>query len=219
MLFRKFQLDSEHELAQHPELTWTLIRNGLFLDYLGMPAHPRPTSLMEWCIFVDLQHQRCVFPGNGDQVMIFTHSADLAAYIERLVNLPAAQWPRKSLIQPNKIILKDLAKIAEEVTGMFKSILVRKTMYMLTTTEGRKFHVVYDSVESIHNDQITPLPSNKELFAHPSWGSLYKLVEKETMFALLSNGYDLDGTDLKGLFPDVKTTNLKDFLKQSWELL
>jgi len=83
---------------------------------------------------------------------------------------------------------------------------------------GRDFAVTYDSTEAVYSGQITQLPSNKELFADPSWGELYQLVEKEAMFALLSDGYDLHGKNLADIFPDVQTTNIEDFLEQSWRL-
>lgn len=218
MLFRPFQLESERELERHPQLTWTLIRNGLFLDYLGMPSRPKPSNLMSWSIFVDLAHRKCVFPGDGTQTMIFTHSTDLAAYVERLIGLPAKDWPRESLIQPNRIMLRELAQIVQDITGTSRLHSDVDT-YVLIPTTGQSFGVTYDSATAIHQGHITPLPANEELFSHPSWGALYRLVEKEAMFTLLSNGYELAGTDLGDIFPDVPTTNLGDFLRQSWEML
>jgi len=73
---------------------------------------------MPWSIFVDMQHSMCVFPADGTQTMIFTHSADVAAYIECLVDLPASEWPRRALIASNRLQLKDLATIVQQVTGM-----------------------------------------------------------------------------------------------------
>ncbi|KAK6828362.1 hypothetical protein PG987_011703 [Apiospora arundinis] len=119
LFMKKFQLESERELERQPHLTWTLIRNGLFLDYLGTPFQPKakPTELMRWCIFVDLENEVCVFPGDGTKVMTFTHSSDLAAYVERMISLPAKNWPRHSLIKANRLEIKDLAGIVAKVTG------------------------------------------------------------------------------------------------------
>lgn len=93
------------------------MRNGLFLDYLGMPYHPKPTQLEPWSVFVDLKHEICVFPGDGTQTMIFTHSTDLAAFIERLIDLPAADWPTDSLIMPNKLHFNELPGMISKSTG------------------------------------------------------------------------------------------------------
>ena len=38
------------------------------------------------------------------------------------------------------------------------------------------------------------------------------------MFTVLSNGYDLRGKNLADFFPDVPTTDITDFLEQSWLL-
>lgn len=56
-------------------------------------------------------------PGDGTKTVIFTHSKDLAAFIERLIGLPANEWPRESLIMPNKIQLRHIPHIAKKVTG------------------------------------------------------------------------------------------------------
>ena len=119
LFMKKFQLESERELERQQQLTWTLIRNGLFLDYLGTPFHPKakPTELMHWCIFIDLENEVCVFPGDGTKVMTFTHSSDLAAYVDRLISLPAEDWPRHSLIKANRLQIKDLGGIVTKVTG------------------------------------------------------------------------------------------------------
>ncbi|KAI1840725.1 hypothetical protein JX266_013070 [Neoarthrinium moseri] len=196
---KPYQIESVRELERHPRLAWTLIRNGLFMDYLGMPFHAKPTHLMSWCIFLDLEQETCVFPGDGEQTMIFTHSTDLAAYVNCLIDMPAGNWPRESLIMPCRIRLKDLARIMENITG-------------------RDFRVTYDSTDAIYNGQITQLPANKKLFSDPFWGPLYQLVEKEVVYTLLSDGYDLSGQNLADLFPGVTPTDLEDFLRQSWKL-
>lgn len=117
LYFQDRQLAQEEELKLHPNLTWTLIRNGLFLDYLAMPTGPKPSNLLPWSIFVDLQHKLSVLPGDGTQMLNLTHSTDLAAYIERLISLPAEKWPRESKIQANHIQVKDLAAMVKKVTG------------------------------------------------------------------------------------------------------
>lgn len=115
--FAPYQLECEEELKRHPELTYTLIRNGLFLDYLAMPYGPMPTNLKPLWLFLDLPHQRLVIPGDGTDHVVFTHTADLAACIERLVALPAEQWPREALLQGNRIQVKDLVEITRRISG------------------------------------------------------------------------------------------------------
>lgn len=112
-----FQLGAEAELSRHPQLTWTLIRLGIFLDHLTMPHNSKTTYISPYWVFIDIDHEQFVFPGDGSYPLVLTHSTDLAAYIERLVGLPAEQWPRESLIAPNKLKVKDLAALAKKVTG------------------------------------------------------------------------------------------------------
>lgn len=72
---------------------------------------------------------------------------------------------------------------------------------------------MYDSAEDIHQGKITQLPSNQSLFSDPEWGDLYSLVEKETLCTLLSNGYDLKGTDLGNMFPHIQTMTVEEIFK------
>ncbi|ORY11781.1 NmrA family transcriptional regulator [Clohesyomyces aquaticus] len=199
-LFTNFQLEAEAELLRHPQLTWTLIRAGIFLDHLTMPHNPKQTYISPYWVFVDIDHQKCVFPGDGSQPLVLTHSMDLAAYIEHLIGLSAKDWPRESLVASNKLQVRDLASLAKKVTG-------------------NDFQVIYDSSEAIHKGLITPLPSNQPVFSDPVKGELFHEVERQVMLSMLSHAHVLPGTDLADLFPDVKKTNIEQFFKEGWELM
>ena len=67
--------------------------------------------------FVDIDHEQCVFPGDGSQLLVLTHSTDVAAYIERLVGLSSKDWPRESLIASNKLQVRDLEPLTKNITG------------------------------------------------------------------------------------------------------
>ncbi|EFY84399.1 NmrA family transcriptional regulator [Metarhizium acridum CQMa 102] len=198
-LFTNFQLEAEAELSRHPQLTWTLIRVGIFLDHLTMPHNPKTTYISPFWVFVDMDHEQCVFPGDGSQPLVLTHSQDLAAYIERLVGLPAENWPRESLVASNKLLVKDLESLVKKVTG-------------------RNFKVTYDSVEEIHKGHITPLPSNTAVFQDPAKGELFHDVERQVMLSMLSGAHNLPGRNLAELFPEVQTTNIEDFFRAGWTL-
>ncbi|EGD97142.1 hypothetical protein TESG_04556 [Trichophyton tonsurans CBS 112818] len=198
-LFTNFQIEAEEELMRHPQLTWTLIRVGIFLDHLTMPFNPKPTYITPYWVFVDIEHEECVFPGDGSQPLVLTHSTDLAAYIECLVGLPANEWPRESLVASNKLQVKDLQDLIKKNTG-------------------REFRVTYDSVESIHKGQITLLTSNRPVFDDPLKGKLFKEVEVQVMLSMLSNAHDLPGKNLAELFPEVHVTNIEDFFRAGWEM-
>jgi hypothetical protein len=82
-----------------------------------MPHNPKKTHISPFWVFIDIDHEQCVFPGDGSQPLILTHSTDLGAYIERLIGLPVKDWPRESLIASNKLQVKDLASLAKKTTG------------------------------------------------------------------------------------------------------
>ncbi|KAK9437378.1 NmrA family transcriptional regulator [Metarhizium brunneum] len=198
-LFTNFQLEAEAELARHAQLTWTLIRVGIFLDHLTMPHNPKTTYITPFWVFVDIDHEQCVFPGDGSQPLVLTHSQDLAAYIERLVGLPAENWPRESVVASNKLLVKDLESLVNKVTG-------------------KKFKVAYDSVEDIHKGHITQLPSNTAVFQDPAKGEMFRDVERQVMLSMLSGAHDLPGKNLAELFPEVQKTDIEDFFRAGWTL-
>ncbi|KAI1654733.1 hypothetical protein F4813DRAFT_398857 [Daldinia decipiens] len=195
----KFEIEAEAELSRHPQLTWTLIRLGIFLDHPTMPHNPKPTYVSPYWVFIDIDHEQCVFPGDGSQLLVLTHSTDLAAYIECLVGLPAEDWPRESLIASNKLQVRDLAPLAKKVTG-------------------RDFKVTYNPVEAIREGRITPLPSNQAVFDEPVKGEVFRQVEVKVMLSMLSHAHDLPGKNLAELFPEVQATHIEDFLRAGWAL-
>ncbi|KAF2965337.1 hypothetical protein GQX73_g8240 [Xylaria multiplex] len=198
-LFTNFQLEAEAELSRHPQLTWTLIRAGIFLDHITMPHNPKTTYINPFWVFVDIDYEQCLFPNDGSQPLILTHSSDLAAYIERLIGLPAEDWPRECLVASNKLQVKDLGSLAKKVTG-------------------KDFKVTYVSVEAIHKGHITTLPSNQAVFNDPARSELFREVERQVMLSMLSYAHDLPGENLAEMFPDVETTDIEEFLRAGWEL-
>ena len=82
-----------------------------------MPYNPKKTYVSPFWVFIDIDHEQCVFPDDGSQLLVLTHSIDLAEYIERLVGLPSKDWPRESLIASNKLQVKDLEPLAKKITG------------------------------------------------------------------------------------------------------
>ncbi|EFE33481.1 uncharacterized protein ARB_07841 [Trichophyton benhamiae CBS 112371] len=217
-LFTNFQIEAEEELMRHPQLTWTLIRVGIFLDHLTMPFNPKPTYITPYWVFVDIEHEECVFPGDGSQPLVLSHSTDLAAYIECLVGLPSNEWPRESLVASNKIQVKDLQDLIKKTTGTLCGHLGICIRTFLILAIGREFKVTYDSVESIQKGQITPLTSNRPVFDDPQKGKLFQEVEVQVMLSMLSNAHDLPGKNLAELFPEVHVTNIEDFLRAGWEM-
>nr|POE90201.1 hypothetical protein CFP56_20668 [Quercus suber] len=210
-------LEAEAELRRHPQLTWTLIRVGIFLDHLTRPYNPKKTYIEPMWTFVDIEHEKCVFPGNGSYPLVLTHSMDLAAYIERLVGFPAEQWPHESLVASNKLQVKDLDTMIRRVTGIHPSG-PKAHIKVSNDGTGRNFEVTYDSVEAVRKGHITPLPSNQAVFSNPVTGETFRQVEHQIMLSMLSNAHDLPGRNLAEIFPDVQPTDIEEFFRAGWEL-
>ncbi|PYH81273.1 hypothetical protein BO82DRAFT_284602, partial [Aspergillus uvarum CBS 121591] len=192
-------VEAAEELARYPHLSWTLLRNGIFLDYLGLPCKPIQTSLTPLWLFLDLDHKMCHVPDDGSQTLVLTHSSDVARYLERLICLPGEQWPRESAVIGNKLQPKDIVSIAEQATG-------------------QKFEIVFDLRDNIRGGKPVILPSNtKQEVLGGDMETLYAVVAG-TILAAAGNGYDIPGTDLSTLFPDVRRTTIEDFLKSCWAL-
>jgi len=115
-----FQVEAEKELMRHPDLTFTLLRAGIFMDHLAMPYNPKKTHIPPFWYFIDMQHEEFVLPGDGNYPLILSHSTDVAAYIVCLTNLPVEEWPRESLVASNRLEVKDLPAIIERATGTFE---------------------------------------------------------------------------------------------------
>jgi hypothetical protein len=118
------QLEAEEELLRHPQLTFTLVRAGIFLDHFAMPYNPKPTYINPFWFFIDMEYEQSVLPGDGSYPLVLTHSTDVAAYIDRLVGLPATEWPRMSLIASNRLRVKDLEPLIQKVTGKSATIWI-----------------------------------------------------------------------------------------------
>lgn len=87
------------------------------MDHLAMPYNPITTYLDSFWFFVDMVHEKLVLPVDGSQPLILTHSTDAGAYIDRMIGLPAKDWPRQTLIASNRLQVKDLEAVVKKATG------------------------------------------------------------------------------------------------------
>jgi len=109
-------LRAEEELKAHPNLTFTLVRCGFFMDYLALPY--ADTNLHPLYCLLDLQAFKAVLPGEGNCHVVFTHTRDVGKFVTELLGLEAQKWPREATISGERITLSDLVQLAEDVTGI-----------------------------------------------------------------------------------------------------
>lgn len=109
------QLKAVQELQLHPELTYTLVRNGFFLDYLGLPY--AETHLHPLYFILDLPSGEAAIPGDGGATAAFTHTRDVGRLVAELLEVAADKWPLESAVIGERIVLNDLLFLAEKITG------------------------------------------------------------------------------------------------------
>lgn len=73
-------------------------------------------------------------------------------------------------------------------------------------------------MDNIRAGKPAVLPSNTKQEVLGGDMETLNAVVAGTILAAAGNGYDIPGTDLSALFPDVRKTNIEDFLRSCWAL-
>ena len=102
-------------------LEWTIICNGFFLDYWGMPKVK--TYLTPITILVDIAAGKAAIPGSGDTPVVFTYTQDVAKYTAAALTLD--KWEKESYVIGAKTTLNNLLKVAEDVRGTYSTVILR----------------------------------------------------------------------------------------------
>ncbi|KAL1854598.1 hypothetical protein Plec18170_004688 [Paecilomyces lecythidis] len=175
-------------------LEWTIICNGAFLDYYGMPkvkSYLTPTAIV-----VDMAAAKAAIPGSGNTPVVFTYSGDVAKYTAAALTLP--KWEKESYIIGDKLTWNEFVKLAEEVRGI-------------------KFDVTYDSVELLRAGKITELPSHRLTYEHFPKEALQATF---ATFGILFEEGQLDfkpKQTLNDLFPNIIPVSAKQMLEIGWK--
>ncbi|KAB8207157.1 hypothetical protein BDV34DRAFT_223722 [Aspergillus parasiticus] len=107
-------------------LEYTLVSNGFFMDYYGLP---KVKSYLQPFVFaVDMANNTAAIPGSGNVPVVFTHTFDVAQYVAALIS--EENWNERSIIIGDKLTWNDLVSLAE-------------------ATKGTKFDVTYDGEEKL----------------------------------------------------------------------
>jgi hypothetical protein len=98
---------------QSTTLEYTLVSNGFFMDYYGLP---RVKSYLQPFVFaLDIAQNAAAIPGSGNTPVVFTHTFDVAKFVAALVS--QADWPKRSVIIGDKKTWNEALSIAEETKG------------------------------------------------------------------------------------------------------
>ncbi|RAQ50436.1 hypothetical protein AFGD_002712 [Aspergillus flavus] len=76
-------------------LEYTMVSNGFFMDYYGLP--------------------NAAIPGSGNVPVVFTHTFDVAQYVAALIG--EEKWNERSIIIGDKLTWNDLVSLAETTKG------------------------------------------------------------------------------------------------------
>ncbi|KAF5253248.1 hypothetical protein FANTH_1844 [Fusarium anthophilum] len=174
-------------------LEYTAVYNGYFADYWVLPnvkSYQSPVVLV-----VDIANNFAAIPGSGDELVTFTHTSDIAAFIAALVG--ASKWDKESYIIGDKVSWNQFVQYAEEAKGV-------------------KFTVKHDSIEDLKAGKITELPS------HPHMYPFFPKPMLQGFFAAFGRMFVEGAFDLKpertlnDQFPEVKARKIKDLLFEAW---
>lgn len=94
-------------------LEWTIVYNGYFMDYLGMPK--LPSHLAPYVALIDIPGNAAAIPGDGNKPVTFTHTSDVGKLVAALVNFD--KWDSISFIIGDKMTLNEAVKLAEDAKG------------------------------------------------------------------------------------------------------
>ncbi|KAI9147443.1 NmrA-like family protein [Paramyrothecium foliicola] len=185
--------EAHAQLEKTKDLQWTVVHNGYFLDYFGIPkvkSHMQPVTLI-----LDIPHHRAAIPGTGDTPVIFTHTTDVAKYVVAL--LDADSWGKVSNIVGDRVTLNQFLRLAEAATGA-------------------KFDVTHDSVEKLQKGEITELPNH--IPAYQFFPKQFMQPLLATFALWMEQGRFNYHTPnlLNDQFPNIKPMTVEEVLNKAW---
>lgn len=95
------------------------------MDYFGMPN--LPSYLTPFVVLIDMVENTAAIPGDGTQLVTFTHTSDVGKFVAASVDLE--KWDHVSVIIGDKMTMNDAVKLAEEAKGELKTKPSRQFIY------------------------------------------------------------------------------------------
>ncbi|SPO01952.1 uncharacterized protein DNG_04625 [Cephalotrichum gorgonifer] len=176
------------------DLEWTVVANGFFLDYWGVPKIK--TYLSPMTLVLDVAGKKAAIPGNQNKPVVFTYTGDVGKFTAKLLTLD--KWEPVSYVVGDRLTWEEFVQIAEEVTG-------------------EKFEVTHDSIELLKSGKITELPSHVYAYDFYPKEALQRMLSQ---FGILFDQGVFDfqpEQTLNDLFPEVKATSAREVLEIGWK--
>lgn len=190
------KLNALGELEKTKDLEWSVVHNGFFLDYWGIPGVKSYLVRAPMVFWLDVPNNAAALPGTGDTKAVFTHTSDVARFVAASVDLK--RWDRDMFVRGDRLTWNEFLGLAQEV-------------------KGTKFTVAYDSVEDMKSGKTTELPGQVPL---------YQFIPKEALLGYTAvfglwfeNGaFDLKPEEwLNDSFPEIKPMTAKEMLEKAWK--
>lgn len=108
----QYWLDAANRLKLS-SLKYTRVIPGFFMDYWGMP-HVK-TNLQPYTFGINIAKGKAAIPGDGNDVICMTYTADMATYMAKLLNLD--EWSEFTIIVGDEVTYNQLISMSEEICG------------------------------------------------------------------------------------------------------
>ncbi|KAF7554088.1 hypothetical protein G7Z17_g3149 [Cylindrodendrum hubeiense] len=189
---RKFR--AKAALKEAKSLESTVVYTGYFLDYYVTPSIE--THLVSATLFVDMLHDAASIPGTGNTPVVYSHTSDVGELINASLDLE--RWEPETFIICDKVTLNEFVQLAE-------------------AAKGTKFKVSYDSIEDLEAGMWTDLPGQVEAYKFFSKDQFQGFIIPYSLW-LEAGAFDLKPTKtLNNLFPEIKTSTVKELLERAWK--
>ncbi|GME34588.1 Cytochrome P450 [Neofusicoccum parvum] len=173
-------------------LRWTRVVSGLLMDFFGHPHQPAPGFPV--AVALDVENARAAIPGDGNAGVVLTHSADVGAFVARLLGL--REWPERCFVVGDRLTWNEALVWAERA-------------------RGQMFDMRYDAVDDLKQGRVTELPANVQR---------YSVVPKQLLdglfcvwgIAFVEGWFDFPEDTLKELFPDMRPRSFADLMRACW---
>lgn len=142
------------ELTKHPNLEYTLVYNGYFLDYYGMP-HCQSYMLPE-APYIDITACKAAIPGSGDDEVTFTYTKDVAKFVRKLIE-SKDQWPTCSRIAGDVITFNQLVEVAEKVRGEYGASVATRLAHPIKVPNSTLFTTLSRTFEVERSRRFLPI--------------------------------------------------------------
>ncbi|KAH7121675.1 hypothetical protein EDB81DRAFT_700618 [Dactylonectria macrodidyma] len=176
------------ELAK-TDLQYTSFYVGFLTDFFGTPAIK--TYMAPMIAVIDMAHDMAAIPGSGDTPVTFTHTFDLAKYVDRVLDL--SKWDPEYYVIGDKVTWNQFVEIAEKA-------------------KGTKFKVVHDSVEDLMQGKATELPALTKALPYIPIPKEHLLAFAATFGLMFDDGtmnFD-EKLALNSKYPDIVPLKVKD---------